>query len=121
MVLKSGYYYGTEIDEKWWKRYKKPSYFMKGNGEYWLEENGIYFRRFMTQAPLMIPFDRIKDLKSGWFHAGKVGIGKIATKIIWENNGLLLSSGFNFGTTLEIEVFLEKIENNINRKGRNGK
>lgn len=113
MVLKSGYYYGTEIDEKWWKRYKEPTYFMRGNGEYWLDEKGICFRRFMTQEPFMIPFDKIKALKTGWFHAGKVGIGKIATKIIWENNGVLLSSGFYFGTSAEIEEFVQKINKNI--------
>jgi len=120
MAMKNGYYYGTEVDEKWWKRYKKASYFMRGNGEYWLDEKGIYFRRFMTQEPLMIPFSKIRDIKSGWFHTGKVGIGKTATKIVWENNGLLLSSGFNFETRLEIDRFIGNIKNNINKKGRNG-
>ena len=116
MVLKSGYYYGTEIDEKWWKRYKKPTYFMRGNGEYWLDEKGIYFKRFMTQKPLMIPFDKIRELKSGWFHAGKVGIGKIATKIIWDNNGVLLSSGFYFGMGSETEAVVKKINKNIQQE-----
>jgi len=86
MVMKSGYYYGTEIDEKWWKRYKKPTFFMRGNGEYWIDEKGLNFRRFMTQEPLFIPYNLIKVLKSGWFHAGKAGLGKKATKIIWEND-----------------------------------
>lgn len=108
MIMKSGYYYGTEIDGKWWKRYKKAFYFMRGNGEYWLDEKGIYFRRFMTQEPLMIPFNKIRDIKSGWFHAGRVGIGKTVTKIVWKNNGLLLSSGFNIGTRSEVEIFCSK-------------
>lgn len=119
MVLKSGYYYGTEINQKWWKRYKEPTYFMRGNGEYWLDEKGIYFRRFMTQEPLMIPFNKIENIKSGWFHAGKVGIGKTVTKIIWENKGVQLSSGFNFGTNSEINVCVQKIRKNIGEKGKN--
>jgi hypothetical protein len=29
-----GIYFGTEINEKWWKRYTKDKLFMRGNGTY---------------------------------------------------------------------------------------
>jgi hypothetical protein len=112
--MKSGYYYGTEIDEKWWKRYKQSTFFMRGNGEYWLDDKGVYFRRFTTQEPLMIPFKKIKNVKYGRFHAGRVGLGKTATKIIWKNNGVLLSSGFNFGRTPENERLVQNLKKYIN-------
>ncbi len=119
MDLKSGYYYGTEIDEKWWKRCKESTFFMRGNGEYWIDKKGINFRRFMTQKPLFIPFSKIENMKSGWFHAGKAGIGKTVIKIIWKNNHKLLSSGFNFGTGSEVEAFVQKIQRHIDERGRN--
>lgn len=29
-----GHYLGTEIDEKWWRRYRKNKFLARGNGEY---------------------------------------------------------------------------------------
>mgnify|MGYP001567496802 CR=1 FL=1 len=34
--MKKGNYLGTEIDEKWWKRYRSPGFFARGSGEFWM-------------------------------------------------------------------------------------
>ncbi len=34
MNKNKGLHSGTEIDEKWWKRYTKNKFLIKGNGEY---------------------------------------------------------------------------------------
>jgi len=38
MDRRRGCYLGTEIDEKWWKRYAREGLFVRGNGEYWFDD-----------------------------------------------------------------------------------
>lgn len=112
MERNSGYYFGTEISEKWWRRYRGNGFFARGNGEYWINPDGIYFLRKLTKVPISIPFECIKDIKIGGAHAGKWVPGITVLKIIWERDGKLLSSGFRMGwnrnDTMEIKRILEK-------------
>ena len=89
-----GHYLGTEIDEKWYKRYRQDGFFMRGNGEWWFEEEGLFFRRYLTKQPLVVPFRHIKQVKLGSWHAGKWVIAKRVIKLVWEKDGQTLSSGF---------------------------
>ena len=91
---KTGHYLGTEIDEKWWKRYKKSPFFARGNGTYHYDDKAFYFLKYLTNEPLSIPLNRIVDFKIGKWHAGRWGAGMPVLKIIWENDDLRLSSGF---------------------------
>ena len=91
---RKGHYLGTEIDEKWWKRYKKDKFFARGNGEYWIDDNALYFRRYLTKHPIVIPFTKFIDVKIGRSHAGRWLLGSRVLKLIWEKDGMKLSSGF---------------------------
>ncbi len=92
----AGYYFGTEIDGKWWKRYTSNNMFARGSGEYWFTDEGIFFHRFFTREPLFIAFDSISAIKFGKWHSGRWGVGQKVFKVIWKKSGLKLSSGFIF-------------------------
>lgn len=91
---RKGHYLGTEIDEKWWKRYRKDKFFARGNGEYWFDDTAYYFRRYLTKQPIEIPFSRVIEVKIGKTHAGRWLLASRVLKLIWEKDGIKLSSGF---------------------------
>ena len=91
---RKGHYLGTEIDEKWWKRYKKNKLFARGNGEYWIDDTALYFRRYLTKLSIIIPFPKIIEIKIGKSHAGRWLLGSRVIKLIWEKGDMKLSSGF---------------------------
>jgi hypothetical protein len=90
----AGHYLGTEVDEKWWKRYTKDKLLARGNGEYWIEKGIFCFRRYLTKAPIEIRFEDILDIKIGTWHSGKWYIGRPIMKLVWTKDGVKLSSGF---------------------------
>ncbi len=94
MEKKKGHYLGTEIEGKWWKRYRKSPFLARGWGEYWLNGEGFYFLRYFTEKPIFLPFRQIVDVKTGKWHSGRWAGGKVVIKIIWEEQGQRLSSGF---------------------------
>ncbi len=94
MEKSKGHYIGTEIGEKWWKRYRKSHFFARGLGEYWQDQEGFYFLRRLTAQPIFIPFRQAIAVKIGTWHAGRWAMGRDIIKIIWENERLRLSSGF---------------------------
>ena len=89
-----GHYLGTEIGEKWWKRYKKDKLFARGNGEYWFDEIAFYFLRYLTKQPIEIPLTKIVRFEIGKTHAGRRLFRQWVLKLVWEKDGLILSSGF---------------------------
>ena len=66
---RKGHYLGTEIDEKWWKRYRKDKMFARGNGEYWFDDATLYFRRYLTKHPIQIQLAKVFQVKIGKSHA----------------------------------------------------
>ena len=91
---KTGLYMGTEIDKKWWKRYKEDGFFARGNGQYSYDDTAFYFYKYPKDKPIAIPLESIVDFEIGKWHAGKWGAGLPVLKIIWKNDSYLLSSGF---------------------------
>ncbi len=91
---RKGHYLGTAIENKWWKRYKKNKFFARGNGEYWFDDVSFCFHRYLTKHPLEIPLEKIMTLQIGQFHAGRWLFKQRVLKIIWEKDGMILSSGF---------------------------
>lgn len=89
-----GHYLGTVIDQKWWKRYKKDRLFARGNGKYWYDETNFYFLRYLTRQPIQIPLNKIHGFEIGKSHAGRWVFKQIVLKILWEKEGMSLSSGF---------------------------
>ncbi len=94
MFKRRGSYFGTEIDEKWWRRYRKDGLFARGTGEYWFDDRRLCFRRYLTTTPIVIDFDKLVAIKTGRWHAGRWAGGALLIKFVWKKDGLLLSSGF---------------------------
>lgn len=91
---KRGNYFGTEIDRSWFKRFRKDGLFARGNGELWLDENGLYFLRKLTKTPLHITWSEMTGTSLGKWHAGRWGAGRPILKIAFRRHGLDLSAGF---------------------------
>ena len=94
MSRRRGHYFGTEIDGKWWKRYRQDGLFARGTGEFWIDGEGLHFRRYLSKRPLVFRFEDIRDVRTGRWHAGQWGLGRPVIKLFWERKGLSLSSGF---------------------------
>lgn len=99
MEKRHGHYLGTEIDEKWWKRYKQDGLFARGNGEYWYDDEAFYFQKFATRGLITIPFTKITGFKFGSWHCGRWSWGQHIAKILWNHQGMVLGSGFVLSTT----------------------
>ena len=109
MEKNKGLYLGTEIDEKWWKRYTKDNLFVRGNGQYWYDDKGFYFLRDLTQEPIFIPFEAIIEIKLGTWHSGRWCWGNTVLKIIWKKDNARLSSGFIVSNKKEEALNLKQI------------
>lgn len=93
---KRGHYLGTEIDEKWWRRYLADGFFARGVGDYWIDDEALFFRRYLTKAPIVISLHDVIDIKLGKWHSGRWAGGAPIVKIVWKAADNLLSSGFVF-------------------------
>lgn len=112
---KTGLYLGTEIDEKWWKRYTKDGLLARGNGKYRYDDEAFYFLRHYTREPIAIPLKSIAEFKVGTWHSGKWCFGYPILKIIWSKDGLKLSSGFLISkTNTDVEKIISELRNKIN-------
>ncbi len=110
-MRKTGLYLGTEISEKWWKRYSKNRLLARGNGTFWHDDQAFYFLRYLTREPITIPFKDIVEFKTGKWHAGRWCFGYPILKIIWLRDGLKLSSGFFISKNSEdIEKIISELE-----------
>ena len=103
MEQRTGYYFGTEINGKWYRRCNRDGLLARGRGKYWFDEKGVFFLRTMTKNPIMISYSDIYDIQTGSWHSGRWGQGHPVVKILWHENGISLSSGFIF-TKNKIEV-----------------
>ena len=99
MERRRGHYLGTEIDGAWHRRSRKNGLFARGLGEYWIDGDALRFRRYMTRTPFTIPLRRVRAVELGAWHAGRWVVGERAIKLVWEDEGRLLSSGFVFTRT----------------------
>ena len=89
-----GHYLGTEIDGKWWRRYRKDGFLTRGLGEYWIKNSFLYFHRYLTIAPIVIPLCDVSEVRIGKWHSGSWAGGKPIVKILWEKDHRKLCSGF---------------------------
>jgi len=106
---RKGLYLGTEINEQWWKRYTKDKLFMRGNGTYWYDRTGFYFRRYLTKNPIFIPFNAITIIKLGTWHSGRWAFGNLVIKLVWKKDKLTLSSGFIVSSNREETIDLKQL------------
>lgn len=108
--LRRGHYLGTEIEEKWWRRYWKDGLLARGVGEFWIENSALFFRRYLTERLIVIPFEDLIDVKLGKWHCGRWAAGAQVVKIVWRKKGKRLSSGFIFSRDeQETELLVREI------------
>ncbi len=85
---------GTEMGGRWWRRYGRGGFFARGNGRMWTDPQGLYFHRYLTAQPMLIPWTQVRSIESGVFHAGRWAWGLPITKVFWQSEGAELGSGF---------------------------
>jgi hypothetical protein len=120
MENKRGHYLGTEIDGKWWRRYAKDGLLARGIGDFGMDESAFFFRRYLTDAPIMIAFRDVLDVKVGKWHSGKWAGGQPVVKIIWKKAENRLSSGFVLSRdAAETDSLVQKIRCHL-RQTENG-
>ena len=90
------HYLGTEIDGKWWRRYSEDGLLARGIGECWVDSTALFFRRYLTTAPIVIPLHDVIDIEVGRWHSDRWAGGAPVTKIVWKKEDKRLSSGFVF-------------------------
>ncbi len=84
-------YVETEIDGKWWKRYRAAGFFARGNGSYWFADGELRFDRALTKELTRIPLAKVTGVTVGTWHAGTWLAGKPIVKVGWEADGEQLS------------------------------
>jgi membrane protease subunit (stomatin/prohibitin family) len=105
-----GKYFGTEISQKWWKRYRKDKMFARGNGVFSYNQQSISFIRQLTEVPIVIKFDDIQEFRTGNWHAGQWAAGQQIFKVIWTKEDQILSSGFTvLKNTAEISKLIAEL------------
>jgi hypothetical protein len=111
---KKGHYLGTEIDEKWWRRYTGGGLLARGIGEFWIDASALFFRRYFTEAPIEISLGDVIDVKVGKWHSGRWAGGAPTVKIVWRKGDVRLSSGFVFSRDArETEVLVQVIRSHM--------
>ena len=107
----SALYLGTELDGKWWRRYRAPGYFARGNGTYAFEDGAMRFHRHLTTEATVVPVSAITGVTTGTWHAGTWLAGKPVVKVAWIGpGGEALSSGFGFADRASAEAFAAELE-----------
>lgn len=112
-------YVGTELNGKWWKRYRRDGFFVRGNGTYALEDDAFTFKRLLLKEPLRIPYSAITGVGQGTWHAGKWLAGRPIVKIDWTGpDGSALSSGFGFATQEMAERLTRQLNDRLAKRSR---
>jgi len=101
MLRGKGRYLGTEMDGKWYRRYRAEGFFVRGSGEWWLTPGSFCFKRRLLTTPMEIPFEALLAVRTGAWHAGQWVIRPLVVKLDWELDGRCLSSGYVFSKTHE--------------------
>jgi hypothetical protein len=108
--MKRGSYFGTEMDGTWWRRYRSSGFFARGNGDFWMDEDGLHFLRALTRVPLSISWDEIAAVRLGAWHGGRWGFGRPILKVDFGRDGRELTAGFCVSRDwTEMERFVEEL------------
>ena len=116
MQMKPGLYVGTLLDDKWWKPYFKDGLLFSGNIDYWFDDEGIYFKLYIKSKSIFIPFSSILVIKKCKFHGINYINGYDIIKLVWNNNGKILSTGLVFSKySEESAMVLNKIKHEVEK------
>lgn len=109
-----GKYYGTEINRRWWKRFRQKPFFARGNGVLLVSDESLSFSRKLLAEPIVIPFSKITEITSGTWHAGQWGGKQTIIKIVWNNDNLQLCSGISIEIPNdEVQILLERLQHRL--------
>lgn len=113
-------YLGTEVDHKWWKRYRGEGFFMRGNGHVWLEDDALCFTRLMLKSALRIPIHRMSGASIGKWHGGTWFAGRPVVKIEWSNEeGAVLTTGIGVRDLGTAESLVDDLVSQISHRSKN--
>ena len=121
MLKRRGVYLGTEIDGKWWKRYTKGGFFVRGAGACWCDDEALYFRRYLMKHPITILFRKVQAVETSTWHAGRWFWGRPIVKLLWEHEGESLGSGFVLSSQkAESQRLLNEIRQRVSSAAESG-
>ncbi len=106
-------YIGTQVGDRWWKRYRAPGFFAGGRGRYWFEEGELRFHRDLSKELTRIPLEHVGTVSVGTWHVGTWHAGKPIVKVAWERDGERLSSGFSFGDRAAADTFKAELRRRL--------
>jgi len=115
--MTNGNYFGTEINGQWWRRYRGPAFFARGNGEFSMDEAGIRFLKKLTKLPLSIPWSEVSAATLGKGHAGRWAMGRPVLKISFSREGQDLEAGFFLSPDW---AEMEELAADIDRRAKRG-
>ncbi len=103
-------YLGTEVDHRWWKRYRGEGCFIRGNGHCWVEEDAFCFSRIMLKGVLRIPVHCISGVTVGKWHGGTWFAGRPVIKIEWSNeNESVLTTGIGLRDRETAQALIDEL------------
>ena len=115
--MRRGNYYGTEVDGKWWKRYRGSGFFARGNGELWMDDAGLHFRKTLSRAPLSILWEEMTAVGLGRWHCGRPAVGRPLLKVDFARDGRALSAGFSLsGDREEMEDLVDQLSEKLSHR-----
>ena len=113
---KTGHYLGTEINGKWWRRYRQEGFFARGNGEWRYDASAFYFEKYPGGGEIVIPWQTVTEIETGRWHAGRWTGGLPVVKICWQKGGQRLSSGFLLSNDRkEVENILSRLKRMVKK------
>lgn len=89
---KRGQYLGTQLVNKWWRRYTQGEFVTRGAGEYWITDGCLFFQNYASHQPIILPLNKLAEIKVCPCQRRMGGIPIL--KLVWEKDGRWLSSGF---------------------------
>ena len=95
--MKRGNYFGTERAGKWWRRYRAPGFFARGNGDFAMDARGITFQRKLITEPVVIAWDEMAAADLAKWHAGRWAMGRPILRVRFRRDGEDLVAGFYLG------------------------
>ncbi|MFP4466037.1 MAG: hypothetical protein ACLFP1_03200 [Candidatus Goldiibacteriota bacterium] len=113
MKRRKGSYAGTKTEGGRRCKYSRELLFSSA-GIVYTDENNMYFEKTPSGEIITIPLRSIKGFEKGKFHCGKWLFNSTIVKIIWEDRGMRLKSGFVFSRReFETELAVQEIKNAV--------
>lgn len=111
---KGANFFGFERIDSSGKRHR--NFCIRGNGDLWLSNKGIYFSRWLPKMDIFIPLERIKKVEIGRSHNGRWVLFSIILKVFYEESNETRVFGITTGWKKSALEWKNKIERLIEAK-----